>query len=177
MAKTRSDDGANEQIIAELIRSYWMEMETVQNYLANSQNLDGVRAEEIKKSLAADVTAELGHAQQIAGRIRVLGGTVPGSMQFKAAQKTLQPPAESTDVVAVIKGVIDAENGAIEQYQKLIEICDGVDFPTQDMCIGLLADEQQHRREFLGFLAEYEKENAERRIEGGGPRQGKGGKP
>ena len=107
MAKTRSDDGANEQIIAELIRSYWMEMETVQNYLANSQNLDGVRAEEIKKSLAADVTDELGHAQQIAGRIRVLGGTVPGSMQFKAAQKTLQPPAESTDVVAVIKGVID----------------------------------------------------------------------
>ena len=82
MAKTRSDDGANEQIITELIRSYWMEMETVQNYLANSQNLDGVRAEEIKKSLAEDVTAELGHAQQIARRIRVLEATVPCSMKF-----------------------------------------------------------------------------------------------
>ena len=166
MAKKNSD-ASNQQIIVELIRSYWMEMETVQNYLANSQNLDGVRAEEIKKSLAADVTAELGHAQQLAGRIRVLGGTVPGSMKFKASQQTLQPPAESTDVVSVIKGVIDAENGAIEQYQKIIRLCDDVDFPTQDMCIELLADEQQHRREFLGFLAEYEKDNAHRRIDSG----------
>ena len=133
-----------------------MEMETVQNYLANSVNLDGVRAEEIKKSLAADITAELGHAQQIAGRIRVLGGVVPGSMEFKAEQASLQPPAKSTDVVTVIRGVIEAEEGAIAQYRRLIELTDGVDYPTQDMCITLLADEQDHRREFLGFLKEYE---------------------
>lgn len=144
------------EIIKELIVSYWMEMETVQNYLANSFNLDGVRAEEIKKSLAADITAELGHAQQIAGRIRVLGGVVPGSMDFKAAQTSLQPPAKSTDVVTVIRGVIEAEEGAIAQYKRLIELTDGVDYPTQDMCIALLADEQDHRREFLGFLKEYE---------------------
>ena len=144
------------EIIKELIVSYWMEMETVQNYLANSVNLDGVRAEEIKKSLAADITAELGHAQQIAGRIRVLGGVVPGSMEFKAEQASLQPPAKSTDVVTVIRGVIEAEEGAIAQYRRLIELTDGVDYPTQDMCITLLADEQDHRREFLGFLKEYE---------------------
>jgi bacterioferritin len=151
---------AAHKIVDELIRSYWMEMETVQNYLANSQNLDGVRAAEIKKSLAADITEELGHAQMLAGRIRVLGGTVPGSMKFKAEQKSLQPPADSTDVVTVIRGVIEAENGAIEQYQKLIKLCDGTDYATQDMVIGLLADEQNHRREFIGFLAEYEKRTA-----------------
>ena len=145
------------EIVKELTVSYWMEIETVQNYIANSQNLDGVRAEEIKKSLAADVTEELGHAQQLANRIRVLGGSVPGSMQFKATQKSLQPPSDSTDVVAVIKGVIDAEEGAIEQYGKIIELTDGVDYPTQDLCIELMSDEQNHRREFLGFLKEYEK--------------------
>ena len=145
------------EIVKELTVSYWMEIETVQNYIANSQNLDGVRAEEIKKSLAADVTEELGHAQQLANRIRVLGGSVPGSMQFKATQKSLQPPSDSTDVVAVIKGVIDAEEGAIEQYGKLIKLTDGVDFPTQDLCIALMSDEQNHRREFVGFLKEYEK--------------------
>ena len=32
-----------------LLESYCMELETVVNYLANSTNLDGVRAEEIKK--------------------------------------------------------------------------------------------------------------------------------
>ena len=43
------------QIIEELTVAYWMEIETVTNYIANSINLDGVRAEEIKKALQADV--------------------------------------------------------------------------------------------------------------------------
>lgn len=154
---TAKPDAATKKIIEELTVSYWMEMETVQNYIANSNNLDGVRAEEIKKSLGADIAAELGHAQQLAGRIRVLGGEVPGSMEFKPVQKSLQPPKDSTDVVAVIKGVIDAEFGAISQYQKLIKLTDGFDYATQDLCITLMADEQDHLREFRGFLKEYEK--------------------
>lgn len=145
------------EIIQELTVAYWMEMETIQNYLANSQNLNGVRAEEIKKSLLADVTAELGHAQLLSKRIRVLGGVVPGSMEFKPSQKTLQPPADHTDVATVIKGVIDAENSAIKQYNKIIKLCDGTDYGTQDLCIKILTDEEDHRREFIGFLAEYEK--------------------
>ena len=80
------------EIIAALVQSYWMELETVQNYLANSQNLDGIRAEEVKKSLGADIGEELMHAQQVAARIRVLGGTIPGSLEFKASQSYLQPP-------------------------------------------------------------------------------------
>ncbi len=81
---------------------------------------------------------------------------MPGSKQFQSNQVSLQPPAKSTDVVAVIKGVLDAENGAITQYNKLIRLCDGVDYVTQDLCIQLLGDEEQHRREFQGFLLEYE---------------------
>lgn len=145
------------EIIKELSVSYWMEMETVMNYITQSTNLDGVRAEEIKKALAADVTEELGHAQILARRIKTIGGTVPGSMDFEASQKTLQPQEDTTDVVSVIKGVIDAEEGAIAQYKKLIQICDGEDYVTQDLCIAALADEEEHRREFLGFLKEYEK--------------------
>ena len=151
------DQTKNKAIIEELIRSYFMELETVVNYLANSVNLDGVRAEEIKKSLNADVTEELTHATQLANRIKTIDGVIPGSMKFEPVQKTLQPPSDTTDVVAVIKGVIDAEQAAIAQYEKIIRLCDGFDFVTQDMCIALLADEQQHRREFVGFLKEYEK--------------------
>jgi bacterioferritin len=153
-----NDSEKNQAIIKELTCSYWMELETVLNYLANSVNLDGVRAEEIKKSLAADVTEELNHASQLASRIKTIDGKVPGSNHFKAVQESLQPPADATDVVTVIKGVIDAEEAAIEQYEKVIRLCDGFDFVTQDLCITLLADEQQHRREFIGFLKEYEKE-------------------
>lgn len=150
-----ADDKLN-QIIEELKVSYWMEMETVMSYISNSINLDGVRAEEIKNSLDADIQEELTHAQTLAQRIKTIGGVVPGSMEFKARQDSLQPPAKLTDVVSVIKGVIAAEEGAIEQYKKIIELCDGVDYVTQDLCIQALGDEEQHRREFLGFLAEYE---------------------
>jgi len=146
-----------QQIIKELTVSYWMELETVQNYLANSVNLDGVRAEEIKESLANDVQEELGHAQQLAQRIHILGGSVPGSKAFKASQAGLQPPKDSTNVRSVVKGVIDAESGAIKQYNKIIKLCDGMDYVTQDLCITLLADEEEHRRQFEGFLVEFEK--------------------
>ena len=145
-----------QEIIRELQVAYWMEMETVMNYVSNSINLDGVRAEEIKKSLAADITAELGHAQTLARRIKTIGGVVEGSLKFKAVQEEMQPPAKLTDVVAVIKGVIAAEEAAIAQYNKLIKLCDGEDYVTQDLCIQALADEEDHRREFFGFLAEYE---------------------
>lgn len=145
----------NKEIIRALEDAYWKELETVQNYIANAVNLDGVRAEEIKTSLAADVTAELDHAQQLARRIKVLGGRVPGSFEFEARQKELQPPRDTTDVVSVIKGVIAAEEDAIDGYNKLIKLCDGRDYVTQDLAITLLTDEEGHRQQFTSFLKEY----------------------
>jgi bacterioferritin len=144
-------------IIAELIKSYSMELETVENYLAASVNLDGVRSDVIKKSLAADIAAELGHATLLANRVKTIGGSVPGSLSLNRGQTFLQPVKDSTDIVAVIKGVIEAEDGAIAQYNKIIKLCDGRDYVTQDLAITLLADEEGHRREFRGFLMEYEK--------------------
>jgi bacterioferritin len=153
--KAKAKQSTKAAIIDALIQAYWAEMETVQNYIANSSNLDGVDAEPIKKALAADIMEEVGHAQQLANRIRVLGGEVPGSYKFKASQKSLQPPKDSTDVVSVIKGVIDAEEDGIAGYMRIIKLCDGVDYGTQDMCIALMTDEEDHRREFQGFLKQY----------------------
>jgi bacterioferritin len=152
-----ASEAQNKKIIELLINAYNAEIETVMNYIANSKNLDGVRAEEIKDSLATDITEEIDHAQQLAGRIKTIGGLVPGSQSLKWTQKAMQPPADTTDVVAVIKGVIEAEDAAIAGYEQLIEACDGVDYVTQDLAITLMADEQEHRREFIGFLKEYEK--------------------
>lgn len=150
------DQATNDTLIEELIRAYWLELEATLNYLAISVDLDGIRAEEIKKSLAADIQIEIGHAKDLASRIKEIGGRVPGSFEFKAVQASLQPPEDTTDLVAAIHGVIEAENEAIEQYNKIIRLCDGIDYVTQDLCIRLLADEETHRREFRGFLKEYE---------------------
>ena len=149
---------ARESVVELLTKAYWMEMETVMSYIAASVNLDGVRAQEIKESLAEDVQEELGHAQQFAERIKELYGVVPGSEEFSPEQSFLQPPDEQTDIVHVIRGVIKAETGAIEHYTRLIEETEGVDPVTQDMAIEILRDEQGHRRLFEGFLREYEVE-------------------
>ena len=97
-----------------LKKAYWMEIETVMSYIANTINPDGVRAREVVENLEQDIQEELGHAQQFGERIKELYGVVPGSMDFTAEQTYLQPPDAQTDVVHVIRGVIEAENGAIE---------------------------------------------------------------
>jgi bacterioferritin len=147
-----------EQLLEMLRKAYWMEMETVLSYTANSINPDGVRAQEIIESLQEDIQEELGHAQQFGQRIKELYGVVPGSMDFAAEQDFLQPPDHQTDIVHVIKGVIQAESGAIAHYEKIIEFTEGRDPVTQDMVIAILHDEQGHRRLFEGFLREYEAE-------------------
>src|ERR1700739_1312493 len=139
---------SKEEIVASLTRAYNMEVETVLNYLANSLDLEGVRAEFIKQALATDIQEELGHAQQLGHRIKQLGGSIPGSLALKMDQKTLQPPADTTDVVDVIRGGLKAEEDAIAQYNLIIKQTDGTDYVTQDLAITLLAAEEEHRQQF-----------------------------
>src|SRR5919108_1844739 len=155
-----SDDKTDkrEEIIELLRKAYWMEIETVMSYIANSINPDGVRAQEIIESLEKDIQEELGHAQQFAARIKELYGVVPGSLDFTAEQTYLQPPEHQTDIVHVIKGVIEAETGAIEHYNRIIQETDEIDPVTQDMVINILRDEEGHRRLFEGYLREYKAE-------------------
>src|SRR5438270_11790053 len=88
-----------EQLIGMLTKAYWMEIETVMSYMANSINPDGVRAQEIISSLEEDIDEELGHARQYGERIKELYGVVPGSLDFSAEQSYLQPPGKQTDIV------------------------------------------------------------------------------
>jgi bacterioferritin len=141
------------EIVTELKKSYAIELETIQNYLANAIDLNGVNAQEVKKSLEGEIALKLKHARRLAKRIKVLGGRVPGSLELPRDQKLLQPPLDSKDVVAVIQGVIRTEEVAISQYQKIINLTDGLDYVTQDLVIDILAEEQEHYRLFLGFLA------------------------
>ncbi|HEX9636451.1 MAG TPA: ferritin-like domain-containing protein [Acidobacteriota bacterium] len=152
-----ADKTNRRELVEALRKAYFMELETVLNYLANSIQLDGVRAEEIKKALAADIPIELEHARRLANRIKQLHGRVPGSLELDCNQKSLQPPKNTTNVIAVIQGVIDAEKEAIAHYNKVIRVAEGVDYVTQDLAIQLLGEEEAHLIEFEGFLKEYRK--------------------
>jgi bacterioferritin len=147
----------NQEVTDLLKRAYGDEIETVMNYLTNSIVLDGVRAEEIKESLEADIDEELNHARMLGQRLKQLDERPPASAEFETHQDSLQPPADSTDVPAVIEGVLDAENDAIETYRALIDAARGADDPvTEDIAVTILTDEEAHRTEFRGFRKEYQ---------------------
>ena len=144
----------SKQTIVEMLQTaYAMELETVANYLANSVYLEGVQAEEIKRSLADDVTEELGHAHRLAERLKQLDARIPGSMELEPSQKTMQPPEIPTDAERIVGGEIEAETDAIDHYRQIIAATDGKDYVTQDLAITLLADEEEHRTQFEGFRA------------------------
>ncbi|RBI64170.1 ferritin-like domain-containing protein [Halomicrococcus sp. NG-SE-24] len=147
----------NEEITRLLQKAYGDEIETVMNYLTNSVVLDGVSAEEVKESLAADIQEELNHAEMLGQRLKQIDERPPASYDFEAHQESLQPPEKSTDVLSVIDGVLDAEEDAIETYRSLINAARDADDPvTEDLAVTILSDEEAHRSEFRGFKREYE---------------------
>jgi bacterioferritin len=147
----------SDQVVDLLREAYTDEMETVMNYQTNAIVLDGVRAEEIKESLQQDIQEELGHAEQLGQRLKQLGARPPASGEFTAQQESLQPPKDSTDVLAVISGVLDAEEDAIDTYSALIAAAEAADDPvTEDLAVTILSDEEAHRTEFYGFKKEYQ---------------------
>ncbi|WP_277553951.1 ferritin-like domain-containing protein [Halobaculum limi] len=150
---------SNDRVVELLRKAYADEMETVMNYQTNAIVLDGVRAEEIKESLQTDIQEELGHAEMLGNRLKQLDARPPGSAEFTANQHSLQPPEDSTDVLSVIEGVIDAEEGAIETYRAIINAAKEADDPvTEDLAVTLLSDEEAHRTEFRGFKKEYKRD-------------------
>lgn len=151
-----SDRMTTDRVIELLRKAYSDEIETVMNYQTNAIVLDGVRAEEIKESLNQDIQEELGHAEQIGQRLKQLDARPPGSAEFTARQDSLQPPEDSTDVLSVIRGVLDAEEDAIETYRSLVDAAEEAGDPvTEDLAVTVLADEEAHRTEFRGFEKEY----------------------
>lgn len=149
----------SDQVIDLLRKAYSDEMETVINYQTNAIVLDGVRAEEIKESLQQDIQEELSHAEQLGQRLKQLEARPPASDEFVARQESLQPPEDSTDVLAVINGVLDAEADAISTYASLIDAAKAANDPvTEDLAVTILSDEEAHRTEFDGFKKEYRSE-------------------
>ena len=147
-----AESDANDRLIELLQKARGDELETVINYQTNAIALAGIEAQEVADSLREDVQEELGHAEEIGERISQLGGQPRGSYSIEMTQESLQPPTESTDVLYVIDGVIEAESDAVSAYRNLIDAAEEADDPvTEDLAAELLADEESHLAEFKGF--------------------------
>ena len=140
-------------VVNGLKKSYAMELESVQNYLANSIHLEGPAADRVKKVLENAALSELQHARRLARRIKILGDRIPGSLELPRDQNYLQPPIDNRDSVTVIRGALTATDAAIAHYQTMIQITEDLDFVTQDLLIELLAEEQEQKDSLNQLLA------------------------
>jgi bacterioferritin len=78
---------------------------------------------------------------QLAQRIKQLGGLT--WLEGVTLGNQTQPGEDTTDVIGVIEAVI-AEDAACKHYRKIIQATEGDDYVTQDTCITLLGDEEEH---------------------------------
>jgi len=143
-----------QKVISLLQKAYLDELETVANYTAHSINLDTFDGRDVAEDLQADIEEELEHSQIVGKRIKVLGGTVPTSLDndFVFSQEGLNGIEETTDVEGVVDGVIEAEKTAVSTYKEIVEVARDVeDYGTERVAKKLLEDEEKHLEEFISL--------------------------
>lgn len=149
----------NSKVIKILKEAYVAELETVINYTALSVNLETFDGMDVADDIRADISEEVGHAQKLGNRLKVLGETAPTSMEdaFTFKQHKLNSVEDTTDVVGAIDGVMEAEQDAINTYKDLIRAArKAEDYATQNMAMTILEDEEDHYQEFKSLKKTFE---------------------
>jgi bacterioferritin len=154
-------DGATEDqrlaIIELLTRAYWMEIETVMNYIAASIGHDGGSGLAVRTALKEGVEEEVAHARALGRRIQELHGIAPGVGGLARDQDYPQPLGRQTDVAAMIEAVVATETSAIRHYLRIMRASASVDEDTNALALDILRDEQRHLQLFEGYLREFVK--------------------
>ncbi|MEA2199020.1 MAG: bacterioferritin [Solirubrobacteraceae bacterium] len=150
-----TEDG---QVVDLLIRAYWMEIETVMNYLAASISQDGARAVAVRAALTRGVEEEVEHTRALGRRIQELHGVVPVERGFSGDGEHPPGSERPTDPRAVIESVVATETSAIRHYSRIMRATEGLDPDTNALALDILRDEQRHLRLFEGYLREYRPE-------------------
>lgn len=143
-------------IVELLTQAYWMEIETVMNYLAASMGHGGAGALKVNAALVAGVEDEVQHAQRLGRRIHELHSVLPRAGGRTIDHEYLRPLGRQLDVATMIQAVVAAEMSAVRHYSLIKRVTGRVDLATHVMATEILRDEQRHLRLFEGYLREYQ---------------------
>jgi bacterioferritin len=144
-------------LIADLNRAYADEWLAAYAYNHMGQVVTGRPAAKQLGALLLDTSKdELEHQQELAERIISLGGK-PLADVTKLVQASNEgypaPPANEKDFEAIVKTVIQAERGAIEVYNKIVQKTHGKDPITYNLILHILTEEVEHEDEFENLLS------------------------
>ncbi|MGL4292183.1 MAG: ferritin-like domain-containing protein [Bacteroidales bacterium] len=127
-------------------------------YWIGAQVIEGFQRPEVEKEFMEHAKEEFGHAQLLAARIKELDGVPVLSPQqwFDIARCKYEKPT-NFDVEALLQDNIAAERCAINRYQEIAAMTDGIDFVTCDMAKHILAEEEEHEQDLVDYLIDLER--------------------
>jgi len=134
----------NEQLIEKLNHALNREVSTFLRYLLQASTIKGAQWESVRAMYQTEVTDEVGHAQYLADKIAMLGGTP------KLEPDLTPPPAE---VTAMLENDIAEEETDVKGYMALADLADEAGMPELKMKMEeQAADEAHHAEEMRRLL-------------------------
>jgi bacterioferritin len=135
---------SNEELIQGLNNAMNREVSTFLRYMLQAASIKGAEWDSVRKLYQAEVADEVGHAQYLADKIVMLGGT-----------PTLAPDltAPPTDVRDMLKQDMQEEEVDVKGYMRLAEQAEQAGLPDLKMKMEeQAADEAAHAEEMRRFL-------------------------
>ncbi len=146
-----------DEIIELLVKNAGAELTTYYYYTILRANLIGLKGEGIKEIAETARIEDRNHFEAIVPRIYELGGKLPEDMKDFHDVSACPPaslPEDPTDVMAILKVLVEAERCAVRGYTHLCDITAGKDHRTYDLALSILNEEIEHESWFSEFLGE-----------------------
>jgi len=126
-----------DQLVDLLVKNAAAELTTYYYYTILRVNLIGLEGEGIKEIAEAARIEDRNHFEALVPRIY-----------------ELSLPKDPTDVMAVLKVLVEAERCAVRGYTHICNLTAGKDHRTYDLALAILNEEIEHESWFSEFLAE-----------------------
>ncbi len=152
---TSSYGADRERVIEVLNEALATELVCVLRYKRHYYTASGLNAEPVAAEFLQHATEEQGHADQLALRITQLQGE-PNFDPDGLTTRSHAEYVEGVDLLDMIKEDLVAERIAIESYSEIIRWLGDKDSTTRRMLEDILAVEEEHADDLLGFLEEYD---------------------
>jgi len=111
----------------------------------------GINSSAVKKEFMEHAEEEQGHADELAERIKQLGGK-PELHPSVIAERSHSEYREGTSLADMIREDLIAERIAIESYREMVRYFGDKDSTSRVMLEGILAKEEEHADEMADLL-------------------------
>ncbi len=146
-----------DKLLKLLIKNASAELTTFYYYTILRANLIGLEGEGLKEIAETARIEDRNHFEALVPRIYELGGKLPDDMKAFHDISACPPanlPEDPTDVIAILKVLVEAERCAVRGYTHLCDMTVGKDHRTYDLVLAILNEEIEHESWFSEFLGE-----------------------